>query len=138
MDVPERVYLRVLRKTEPGEGGCVLSRYSLGSHGYPQVGWNEKGKRTVTLCHLAVWRYLNGEPGDGMTVDHRCHVKRCVNIEHLRVLTNLENARRNGSGDWPVDGRCINGHEEEFWRPKGEARKKGYCSECRREKRLTA
>ncbi|MHC9517499.1 HNH endonuclease [Prescottella equi] len=44
-----------------------------------------------------------------MTVDHTCKQRRCVNPEHLRLLTNFENARRTGGRDWPL-GQCVNGH----------------------------
>jgi hypothetical protein len=47
-----------------------------------------------------------------MTVDHAqsvCTSRRCVRKEHLRLLTNLENARRTDGRDWKV-GVCIEGH----------------------------
>lgn len=131
---PERVYQRVLHWADrDAVTGCLVSRYSVASHGYAQVGWIEAGVRTVTLCHLVVWRFTEGLVPKGMTVDHTCHNRRCAERSHLRLLTNLQNARRNGPGDWALDGSCKHGHDEKFWKPKEDGvRTKGYCSECRK------
>jgi hypothetical protein len=126
---PERVVRRVLEKVVIRPNGCHVSTYSAANHGYAQVGWVEDGKRIVTLCHLVIWRAVHGLAGSGMTVDHRCRNRKCVNLEHLRLLTNLENARRTSGRDWPL-GQCINGHDDVHWRPAGPDRKKGYCEPC--------
>lgn len=111
------------------ETGCLVSRYSVGSHGYAQA-WDGV---TVVLAHRIVWEFNNGPIPPGMTVDHggACFNRRCEEIAHMRLLPNLENARRTNGRDWPL-GTCINGHGPEFWKPKGPERMKGYCSECRR------
>lgn len=128
---PERVVRRVLEKVVIRPDGCHVSTYSVANHGYAQVGWVENGKRIVTLCHLVIWRAVHGLARPGMTVDHRCRNRKCVNLEHLRLLTNLENARRTDGRDWPL-GQCINGHEDVlYWRPKTGRRTKGYCHACR-------
>ena len=85
----------------------------------------------MVLAHRVVWEHHHGPIPAGMTVDHICHNKRCIEIEHLRMLTNLDNARRNGPGDWPLDGRCKNGHPASSWRPKSPTNMKGYCHDCR-------
>lgn len=110
--IPERVLDRAAHRIviDP-ETGCHISTYSVGSHGYAQVGWNDKtGKPRMVLCHRAAWIRAHGEPiPDGMTVDHLCHNRRCVNPEHLRLLSNYENARRIFPDDWPL-GLCRHGH----------------------------
>ncbi len=114
-----------------GPNGCHVSTYSLGSHGYPQVGWTEEGRRFVTLVHLVVWRATRGQIPTGCTVDHQCKLKRCMRADHLRLLPNLENARRTSGRDWPL-GFCAQGHPDaEYWRPSGLGRKKGYCAACK-------
>lgn len=131
-EVPERVYQRVLHwadRAEPTEGqeiGCLVSRYSTGSHGYAQIGWNEGGKRTVTLAHLALWRHEVGPIPEGMTVDHKCRNKKCVERSHLRLLTNYDNARRTHGRDWPL-GQCINGHPDSEQFMQGKRRR---CRPC--------
>lgn len=128
MLIPERVYERVLHWADRTSDGCLASRYSVGSHGYAQIGWHEDGKRTVTLCHRVVWRYLEGEIPEGLTVDHICKNKRCVERAHLRLLSNFENARRTSGKDWPL-GQCINGHSNEFLRTEPHGRTR--CTKCK-------
>lgn len=127
---PERVIQRVQEKVVVQSNGCHRSTYSVGSHGYAQVGWREDGRYRMTLCHLVIWRAHHGFAAQGMTVDHECRNRRCVRLECLRLLSNLENARRTDGRDWPL-GQCINGHDDAVhWRPAGPERKKGYCELC--------
>lgn len=133
---PERVVERVLTKVVTGPRGCHISTYSTASHGYAQVGWNEDGGRYVTLCHRVIWIWFRGPIPKGMTVDHMCKNRRCVRLMHLRLIPNLENARRTSGRDWDL-GQCVNGHSDaEYWRPAGATRKKGYCSACAEQKRI--
>lgn len=51
----------------------------------------------MTTAHRAAWVGANGrQVPDGLTVDHICHVRLCVNPMHLRLRTNIDNARDNG------------------------------------------
>jgi len=85
---------------------------------------------TVTLAHLVVWRYINGPIEEGMTVDHQeCRNRKCIEITHLRLLPNLENARRTNGKDWPLGG-CSHGHDVSWWMPKTATNQKGYCHAC--------
>lgn len=129
VEIPVRVVDRVLSKFVR-EGECLVSTYSVGGHGYPQVGWKGVDKVHMTLCHLVAWTSAYGPIGAGMTVDHRCKNKRCIRVTHLRLLPNLENARRTNGRDWPL-GECANGHDDATnWRqPVGGG--KGYCHSCR-------
>lgn len=110
--IPARVAERAANKFVV-VGECHLSKYSVGSHGYSQIGWHgDDGVRRCTTAHRAAYVHHNGLIPVGMTVDHRhsvCLSRRCVRREHLRLLTNLENARRTFGRDWPV-GVCIEGH----------------------------
>lgn len=128
--VPDRVAFRAATRFV-AVGDCHESTYSVASHGYAQIGWQDAdGKRHGTTAHRAAWAHHHGQVAQGETVDRTCKNRRCVRIEHLRSLPNLENARRTAGRDWPV-GTCANGHGPELWRPKGPTRKKGYCHACR-------
>lgn len=92
--IPARVAQRAAAAYALDEHGCHISTYSVGSHGYAQIGWHAAGdKRRGTTAHRAAWTAAHGPIPEGMTVDHLCRVKRCVRVEHLRLLTNLENAK---------------------------------------------
>lgn len=111
LTIPLRAAARAAAKyvVEP-DTGCWESTYSVGSHGYAQIGWDDGGTRRCTTAHRAAWVHWHGtQIPDGMTVDHVCKNRRCVNPEHLRALSNFENARRTAGRDWTV-GQCLHGH----------------------------
>jgi hypothetical protein len=112
--IPERIADRARSRSilDP-DSGCLISTYSVGSHGYSQIGWHTDGVRIVTLTHRVVWASQRGPIPDGMTVDHMCKTRKCVNIDHLRLLSNFENARRTSGRDWEL-GKCVNGHSNSF------------------------
>ena len=93
------------------EGECWISGYSIGSHGYAQIGWHESGGgRRATTAHRAAWvGARRRQIPEGMTIDHTCKNRQCVRPDHLRLLSNFENARRTSGRDWPL-GQCVNGH----------------------------
>lgn len=107
--VPARVAERAAINVDVQDNGCWISRYSVASHGYSQIGWQDNGARHVVLGHRAAWAHVYGQVPLGMTIDHVCKMKRCVNPEHMRLLPNYENARRTSGRDWPM-GYCPNGH----------------------------
>ncbi|PVB19761.1 HNH endonuclease signature motif containing protein [Mycobacteroides abscessus] len=108
-EIPERVARRAYYRWIPGAGGCFISTYSTASHGYAQIGWQDSGGRDVTLAHRAAWTFANGAIPEGLTIDHLCKNRQCVNVSHMRLLSNYENGRRTSGRDWPL-GTCIRGH----------------------------
>lgn len=133
--VPERVAQRAYTNVDKRPDGCWISRYSVASHGYSQIGWQDGGSRWMVLGHRAAWTHIHGQVPLGMTLDHLCKTRRCVNPAHLRLLPNFENARRNNGSDFPF-GVCKNGHPATALRPLtrrtkfGERRTGLTCGEC--------
>ena len=132
--IPERVYQRLMHNADRDEvTGCLISRYSTGSHGYSQIGWNAGGRVRMILGHRARWIHDVGPIAEGMTIDHKqsgCH-RKCIELSHLREIPNLENARRNQGRDWPAGAICWRGHGPESLTPI--MRRKGpgmTCIEC--------
>lgn len=113
--IPPRVAERAYTSVEKRDDGCWISTYSVASHGYSQIGWQNRGARHVVLGHRAAWVHANGQVPLGMTLDHICKERRCVNPNHLRMLPNFENARRTNGMDWGI-GACANGHSAEHLR----------------------
>ena len=92
----------------------------------------------MVLAHRAAWVAVNGQVPLGMTIDHMCKERRCVNPDHLRLLPNYENARRTDGHDWPL-GYCIHGHDAthlvEVTRNANASGKTVLCGICLRESR---
>lgn len=111
MPIPDRVAERAASRYEVDEHGCWISTYSVGSHGYAQIGWQDGDHREVTVAHRAAWVHHHGADPEG-TVDHTCHVRPCVNPVHLRDLPNVDNARRNSpENEYPLGQSCTRDHD---------------------------
>lgn len=52
------------------------------------------GKYCGTVAHRWAYRELVGPIPAGLTLDHLCYVRHCVNPAHLEPVTLLENVRR--------------------------------------------
>lgn len=114
--IPDRVARRAIKNYVLDVHGCHLSLYAVSPQGYPMIGWrpvlgvDDPADRTT--AHRAAWTAVHGPIPAGMTVDHKCKTKRCVNVRHLRLLSNFENARRTNGRDWPL-GECAHGHKND-------------------------
>jgi hypothetical protein len=101
--------------------GCWLWQLKIDKNGYGRMA---VGGKTV-LAHRAAYEAFVGPIPDGLVIDHLCHTRdrscagascvhrRCVNPDHLDVVTPGENTRR-GRSLWAINARkthCKNGHE---------------------------
>jgi hypothetical protein len=80
------------------ETGCIPWLRRINEHGYGTIG----GK----LAHRVEWAKVHGPIAEGLTIDHMCHDpevcqlgddcphRRCVNTEHMRLVTLAENNAR--------------------------------------------
>ena len=139
-DIPVPVKVRFVRNAMAAsnfvaDADCWEWPKSCGSHGYGQVGWGGKDARRLVLAHRMSYLIFLGPIPEGMTVDHLCRNRRCINPAHLRLLTNLENARANGMS---ARTHCPHGHpyneENTYFDPKGHR----YCRECSRARKRVA
>ena len=98
---------------EEGEKGdsCWPWVGRLDRHGYGQF---TLGRKTM-LAHRVVYQAIIGPIPVGMTLDHLCRVRRCVNPSHLEPVTKQENTLR-GDGPTAQNARkthCPAGHPYE-------------------------
>ena len=71
--------------------GCHEWNGSKNNKGYGVIWFDGR----LHLAHRAAWLAAYGAfPAPGLVTDHVCENKGCVNVAHLRELTNAENIKR--------------------------------------------
>lgn len=121
------------RYTE-GAGGCWLWTGPLDAQSY--------GRHGAPLAHRVVYELLVGPIPKGLTLDHLCRVRSCVNPDHLEPVTHAENVRRGKAGEVNGDRQrnlthCKRGHEYTPESTGRDHRGHRFCRECVRQLRKT-
>jgi hypothetical protein len=126
-DIAERLWTRVQKGDE---ATCRLWLGAVNENGYGRMGAGGRGDGTPYV-HRVAWELERGPIPEGMTIDHLCRVRTCVNPAHLELVTLAENIRR-------AKRRlthCKHGHEftqeNTYWRKEG----RRMCRACRTERR---
>lgn len=90
-EIPTAVVHRFIAQFQPGpDDECWLWQGRL----HP-VGYGVFSDRPARLAHRLSWVLFSGQPlTRGLTIDHLCFNKRCVNPHHLEPVTLAENLRR--------------------------------------------
>lgn len=98
---------RLEAMTRKGEGCWEFTGY-IDRYGYGVMKVN--GRKTK--AHRVAYELAIGPIPDGLTIDHLCRNRSCVNTDHLEVVTSCVNTLRGES----VSARaarqthCVNGH----------------------------
>lgn len=103
-DLPQRILARV----EISANGCWLWTGARSS-GYGKV-WIDGA---IVYAHRLFYERQVGSIPDGLTIDHLCRTRNCVNPAHLEPVSMLENWRR-GESTSAGNARkthCVHGHE---------------------------
>ena len=104
----------------------------LDRDGYGTFYLRRRGRR----AHRVAWFAANGPIPEGMVVNHSCRNRRCVNVQHLRLLTATENALADSSSLAYVNSRkthCPRGHAYDKTATY-RGRTQRVCSTCERDK----
>lgn len=113
-------------KVEKVEGGCWMWKGRASTPGYGQV---VVGGKWVSV-HRFSYELENGPIPEGMSVDHLCYNKLCVNPMHLDLVSRADNVRRAKA----MLEHCKRGHpftaENTYRDPKTPRR---HCRQCRKD-----
>ena len=128
--------LRLEAKSIPEpNSGCIIWLGRLNDRGYGKISIQIDTKTRDHFVHRVVYELVRGKIPEGMTLDHLCRVKCCVNPWHLEPVSNLENLRRAWGLPVAIDGYCLRGHPFDeintYIRP---ARGERSCRICGRER----
>jgi hypothetical protein len=118
----EAVRAKVERHSRPLASGCVVWTRSIDAYGYGQF-WvsNWRGERDIVKAHRAAYELAKGPIPEGLTIDHVCENKACLNPAHLEPVPATVNSQRYGARR----STCKKGH------PKLAGRSR--CQECSRD-----
>lgn len=76
--------------------GCWLWTAALNNCGYAVLSLGTTSGRTnlIGYAHRIAWELERGSVPEGLTLDHRCRVRHCVNVAHLEPVTHQVNCQR--------------------------------------------
>lgn len=117
-------------------GDCWEWTSGKNSKGYGRVHATklERG----AMAHRVMYELVRGPIPEGLTLDHLCRNRACVNPDHLEAVTNRLNIIRGSSpaADNANKATCLRGHAlsgRNVWIAKDGSR---VCKECQRVRRL--
>jgi len=92
-------------------GECLEWPTLNGVTGYPSGGAFVKG--SGDYAHRAAYILAKGPIPDGLTLDHLCRNRACINPDHLEAVTQRENTLRSPFAKAAINARkthCVRGH----------------------------
>lgn len=101
------------KKWRLNNDGCWIWTAARDKDDYGQVAVGS-GKGRIRRAHRVAYMLYSGnliprgEDGEWMDIDHTCHMRRCVNPEHLELVThatNMKNLRK--KNDWAEDDEAF-------------------------------
>lgn len=128
MFTPEALPINMQTKIVPA-GECWEWVGAKISTGYGSL---TNGQRGSVLAHRKSYEIVVGPIPEGLTIDHLCRNRACINTDHLEPVTNAENTRRAAA----LRTHCVKGHPFDGDNVRVQVRKNGWrqriCVTCAR------
>jgi len=130
---------RLERNASRIDNGCLVWTGALDQDGYgkltiPRDGEDWTNGLMTVRPHRLAWELAHGPIAAGVTLDHLCRNRACIELTHLEPVSNKENIMR-GEGQPAINARkthCASGHllggDNLYLSPEGYR----YCRTCRR------
>jgi hypothetical protein len=121
---------RFWAKVDKTTGGCWLWTGALNPKGYGRFNGGVDLLNRNYYAHRFSYEVVIGLIPDGLTIDHLCRVRHCVNPEHLQAVPHRVNLLR---GDTVIAANaakstCPDGHAHDLLDSRGSR----VCSICQR------
>lgn len=107
---PRPLIDRFAEKIALTDSGCIEWIACTNGVGYGVLSINRTGGKI--LAHRWSYQHHNGPIPDGLSIDHLCRNRGCVNPDHLEAVTHRENVLR-GMAPTATNAaktHCVNGH----------------------------
>lgn len=113
---------------------CWVWKGSLSRAGYGRLTIREGGKKMTKSAHRVSYETFVGKIPVGLTIDHLCKNKACINPDHLEAVSQKVNVHR-ANPLWKQEAartHCPQGHEyTEDNMYKYKTRSGGVCRNCK-------
>lgn len=96
---------RLAAKSQRLPSGCRVWVGSIKPNGYGKIVY--EGRNLYT--HRAAYELAHGPIPDGMTVDHLCRTRACIDPAHMELVTRGENTRRGATKTHCKQGHALTG-----------------------------
>lgn len=113
---------RLFGNAQEDENGCWVWQRPLSNKGYGRI---EIAGKTYT-AHRVAYEFMVHEIPEGLTLDHLCRNKACINPYHLDPVPNAVNQRRSAE----LVTHCLNGHLYTAENTKRNSRGHRNCRAC--------
>ena len=137
--------IRLAHRSQESEAGCLEWAGALDRWGYGKMKVKDEFGKTRTIGpHRAAWLAFYGRIEGDLVIDHLCRNRKCINLEHLRLVTNAVNTLasdhsnkkgRSGRKRGAKPGCSKHGLEEGRWYTQKDGYKGWSCRICSREYR---
>jgi hypothetical protein len=111
--IAERLYEKIVFRGVTWNGTpCLEWGGHLDNHGYGKIGRGRAGEGMARV-HRVAYEYEVGPIPDGLVIDHLCHNRACINVDHLEPVPLAVNSVRiiPGPNRQREKTHCKYGHE---------------------------